>query len=82
MKVKSFIFASAAAAMFVAGGAGIAAADHHESDAKVKCEGVNSCKGNSACKTAENECAGNNSCKGKGFLMLTDADCHDAKDKE
>ena len=52
MKVKSFVFASAAAAMFVAGGAGMAAADHHEGDAKIKCEGANSCKGQAACKTA------------------------------
>ena len=82
MKAKSFIFASAAAAMFVAGGAGIAAADHHEGDAKIKCEGSNSCKGKSACKTAGNECSGHNECKGKGFMMLSEADCEAAKAKE
>jgi len=77
MKAKSVIFASAAAAMFIAGGAGIAAAE--DGAAKIKCEGVNSCKGKSACKTADNECAGHNSCKGKGFVMLSEAECEAAK---
>ena len=82
MKAKSFLFASAAAAMFVAGGAGLASADHHEGDAKVKCEGANSCKGSSACKTADNECSGHNECKGKGFVMLSEAECEAAKASE
>lgn len=82
MKAKSFLIASAAAAMFIAGGAGIAAADQNEGDAKIKCEGANSCKGNSACKTADNECAGHNSCKGKGFVMLSEEDCTAAKAEE
>jgi hypothetical protein len=82
MKAKSFILASAAAAMFVAGGAGMATADHHEGDAKIKCDGGNGCKGQSACKTAENECSGHNSCKGKGFVMLSEAECEAAKAAE
>jgi uncharacterized membrane protein len=43
--------------------------------AKVKCLGVNGCKGKSACKTAGSSCAGHNSCKGKGFLLLTKDAC-------
>jgi hypothetical protein len=43
--------------------------------AKVKCEGVNGCKGQSSCHTAISGCQGQNSCKGKGFLMLTKTDC-------
>jgi len=78
MKIKSFIFASAAAALFVAG-AGVATADEHGDDAKIKCDGVNSCKGQSACKTATNNCAGHNECKGKGFVMLPKAECEAAK---
>jgi hypothetical protein len=50
-------------------------------DAKVKCEGVNSCKGQSACKSANNSCKGQNSCKGKGFVPLTQAKCDEAKAK-
>lgn len=76
MKSRSIVLASAAAALFVAGGAGMATADEGE---KIKCEGVNSCKGQSGCATAENECAGQNSCKGKGFLKLTQEECDAAK---
>ena len=79
MKARSFILASAAATLFVAGTSGIATAEHHEGDAKVKCEGANSCKGQSACKTASSDCAGHNECKGKGFVMLPEAECEAAK---
>lgn len=50
-------------------------------EAKVKCEGVNSCKGKSACSTATNACQGQNSCKGKGYLLLSQAECDQAKAK-
>ena len=49
--------------------------------AKVKCEGANACKGQSACHTATSGCQGQNSCKGKGYLMLSKADCDAAKAK-
>ncbi len=48
-------------------------------EAKVKCEGVNSCKGTSACHTATNDCKGMNECKGHGYLELTQAECDAAK---
>lgn len=50
-------------------------------EAKVQCEGVNACKGQSACKTATNGCKGQNSCKGQGFLELTKSECAAAKAK-
>ena len=50
-------------------------------EAKVKCEGVNSCKGKSACATAKSSCSGQNSCKGQGYLSMTKADCDAAKEK-
>jgi hypothetical protein len=50
-------------------------------DAKVNCEGANTCKGKSACATAKNSCQGQNKCKGQGFLMLTKADCDAVKAK-
>lgn len=50
-------------------------------NAKVKCEGVNSCKGKSACATASNSCQGQNSCKGHGYLTLSKAECDAAKAK-
>ena len=43
--------------------------------AKVQCEGVNSCKGKSACNSANNSCKGQNACKGKGWLEMTEKEC-------
>lgn len=42
---------------------------------KVHCYGVNSCKGNTDCKTGVNECKGKNSCKAKGFKAVTAKEC-------
>ena len=69
--------AAAAAVIFSAAAVGTASAD----DAKIKCTGVNSCKGQSACKSANNSCKGQNSCKGKGFMEMTKAECDAAKAK-
>lgn len=41
----------------------------------VHCYGVNSCKGTSDCKTAQNECKGQNSCKGHGFKEMSAKEC-------
>ena len=81
MNRKSFALAAAAAAIFAAGGATSALADHHEGGEQMKCTGVNGCKGESACATADNSCAGKNGCKGKGFLKLTKAECDAAKEQ-
>jgi len=69
--------AAAAAFMFSTVAVTTARAD----EAKVKCEGVNSCKGHSACKSAHNACKGQNSCKGQGFLEMTKSECDAAKAK-
>ena len=50
-------------------------------EAKLHCDGVNACKGQSACKTAKNECKGQNACKGQGFVEMTQQDCDAAKAK-
>ncbi len=63
--------AATAAVMFATVSVNAAAAD----EGKVKCEGVNACKGQAACKTARNACKGQNACKGAGFLELTKAEC-------
>ncbi len=45
-------------------------------DAGVKCIGGNGCKGQAACKTANNSCKGMNACKGQGWVMAaSDAAC-------
>ncbi|MGH8131993.1 MAG: BufA2 family periplasmic bufferin-type metallophore [Steroidobacteraceae bacterium] len=72
--------ATAAAMLFGTGFMGSAAAAD-ASAAAIHCHGVNSCKGQSACKSAHNACKGQNSCKGKGFLEMTRSDCTAAKAK-
>ncbi|MGO9603067.1 MAG: hypothetical protein ACLQAT_06635 [Candidatus Binataceae bacterium] len=45
---------------------------------KVKCVGLNSCNGSSACKSATSPGPGQNSCAGKGFtLTATEKECKD-----
>ena len=75
--LSNVALAAAAAMMFSSMAITTASAD----EAKVKCDGVNSCKGHSACKTANNACKGQNSCKGKGFVEMSKADCDAAKAK-
>lgn len=53
----------------------------HAEEAKVACTGVNACKGQSACKTAQSECKGMNGCKGQGFLELSKKECTAAQTK-
>ena len=77
VKMTGAAIATAAALLFGALALPASAAN----EAKVHCTGVNSCKGQSACKTATNACKGQNSCKGKGFLELTQAQCDAAKAK-
>jgi hypothetical protein len=77
-KLSSLALATAAAVMFST--APLTAANAAD-EAKVKCEGVNACKGTSACATANSACAGKNACKGAGMLMLSKAECDAAKAK-
>jgi len=78
---RSALVASTAAALFLAGLAVSAIAQEPGAEAKVKCEGVNSCKGHGECKSAQNACKGKNGCGGQGFLMMTKAECDAAKAK-
>jgi hypothetical protein len=43
----------------------------------VKCQGVNSCKGQGACKSATNSCQGKNGCKGQGSVEMTAKECQE-----
>ena len=74
-KLTGIALATAAAGMFAMTAAGPAAAQA----AKVKCEGVNSCKGHGSCKSANNSCKGQNACKGKSFMEMSEAECDKAK---
>ena len=79
MTKRSAALAAAAAALFVTGQAGTALAAHHEAGEMVKCEGVNSCKGQSECKTDHSSCNGHNECAGKGWKKMTADECEKAK---
>ncbi len=72
-KVTGATLAMAAATLFAITPMTLSASSHWG-----KCTGVNSCKGQSACKTARNSCKAENSCKGKGFLEMSKADCDTA----
>ena len=76
-KATRAAIATAAALLF----SNMAVAPASAADAKVKCEGVNACKGQSACSTASNACQGQNKCKGEGYLLLSQAECDAAKAK-
>jgi hypothetical protein len=69
---KGALIAAMAAGLFSAGAPVLANAA--DSD-KVHCAGVNSCKGKSACHSADNGCAGRNACKGKGWIVMTEKEC-------
>jgi len=86
-KLSGIALASAAATLLLAGCGGktentnaqkTAAPETAAKVANVKCSGINSCKGKSACATANNACAGQNSCKGKGWIKTSKEEC-DAK---
>jgi hypothetical protein len=76
---KTAALAATAAALFLSGAPALA--EHHEGEAKVKCEGVNACKGQGSCHTASTSCAGKNACKGQGVVEMTQAECDAAKAK-
>lgn len=48
-------------------------------EAKVRCSGVNACKGQGKCSGANHSCAGQNACKGKGWVEATEKECKDQK---
>ena len=74
-KLTGIALATAAAGLFAMTAAGPVAAQA----AKVKCEGVNSCKGQGGCKGANNACKGQAACKGQGWIEMSQADCDKAK---
>jgi hypothetical protein len=75
---KGAILAAAAAALFIASPVAVYAASHSEAAPTGHCVGANSCKGTSACATANSSCKGQNSCKGQGFTETTKAACDEA----
>lgn len=74
-RVNKGVLIAAAAATLLASGAVQARAEEKQGDDKIKCSGINECKGKSACNTASSSCAGQNACKGKGWVMVPKAEC-------
>jgi hypothetical protein len=50
-------------------------ADDKTKEAKVKCAGINACKGKGGCAGANNGCGGKNECKGKGWIEVSAKEC-------
>jgi len=81
-KLSSAALAGAAAVLFTSALSTVSlAADTAAKPATMHCEGVNSCKGTSECKSAKNSCKGMNSCKGTGWVSMSKSACADAKAK-
>jgi len=72
MTIKGAMIAASVAGLFSMGAAGVASAKQTD---EVMCSGVNGCKGQSACKGANNACKGQNGCKGQGNAKMSKADC-------
>lgn len=77
-KASGAAIATAAALLFSSLAVSTASAAE---EAQVHCTGVNACKGQTACKTANNECKGQNACKGQGWTEMTQKECDAAKAK-
>lgn len=78
--MKGLVIASAVASMFAsaafAGDKAAAPKKDAKVAAKVRCEGVNECKGKGECGGASGtSCAGTNECKGKGWVQIPEKDC-------
>lgn len=78
-KKSGATIAMTAAAMIVSGT--LATSAFAAGGTEGKCFGVNGCKGQGACKTAQNDCKGHNACKGKGFTVTSAEECKAAGGK-
>lgn len=71
-KIKTGLLVTATA-LFLAG---CSAQETQKVEANVGCVGINACKGQGACFTADNPCKGHNKCKGLGMTKVaSNADC-------
>jgi uncharacterized membrane protein len=66
---------AAVAGLLTVGALGTASTTSAAEEGKVKCYGVNACKGQGACGGKGHSCAGKNSCKGQGYLEMDKDAC-------
>ncbi|WP_374314239.1 hypothetical protein [Dongia sp.] len=71
-KITTSTLAAAAMAL-LAGGTISLSTTPAQADA-VHCAGINACKGQGSCKSANNSCKGLNSCKGQGWIEQPSAE--------
>jgi len=72
--IKGAVIASAVAALFgCASSNQQAAASPSGTTGSVKCLGINSCKGQGTCATADHSCGKHTPCKGQGWLVVDSA---------
>ena len=69
LNAKSGATLAAAAALLVVSAAAPVTPATAASNYKVKCFGLNACKGHGSCKSTAN------ACKGKGFVMMSKSTC-------
>ncbi len=74
-KITGTALAAAAAGLILAGCAIPGTDSKMASAGDIHCSGVNSCKGKTSCKSADNNCKGKNSCKGEGWLSMSKEAC-------
>ena len=79
MTMNGKAIAMTVAGLLLAVGPRVANAEDKTKEAKVKCGGINSCKGKGGCAGASNSCSGQNGCKGKGWVEATAKECKDKK---
>jgi hypothetical protein len=79
MTTNGKAIAMTVAGLLLAVGPRVGHTDDKVKEAKVKCSGINACKGKSDCATATNGCSGQNTCKGKGWIEATAKECKDKK---
>jgi uncharacterized membrane protein len=76
---KGMVIASAVAALFASqafgGDKAAPKKDTKQTADKVRCGGINECKGKGECGGANGACAGTNECKGQGWFFSTEKDC-------
>lgn len=77
-KLTGAVLATAVAGLILSGQA--MADEKAKNEGKVKCVGINGCKGTTACHTeGKNACSGKNECKGQGWIYTKDAKECDSK---
>ena len=76
IKTSGAVLATVVGLMFAAQPVLAQESSSQSGQANVKCIGGNSCKGQSACQSAQNSCKGQNSCRGKGWITTASTqDC-------